>query len=320
MAAALTETALITGSTDGIGVTTARNILLGDSDIRKVLIHGRDIDRIRSTTASIQKSASANGNTAVALPASDLSTIQGCYDLANSVLDCCSNSQSKSSASDDDTPTLTVLMNNAGVYSNKLIHTEDGLELTFAVNVLAPFIITSMLLSTLLESGSRQDGKSNSRIVIASSISQSWRLAKDYWDDPQCHNRSYSAHSAYSESKLLDAMLTIEMAQKLEDAGIDHSVLTCNCLDPGTVNTKMLLDGWGPIGIKVQDALDETWCCTSPELNGVSGEYFVGRSRRQASGCAYDSFHRAKLWETLSELAPEAAAEWDRAVQAYSSR
>ena len=252
--------------------------------------------------------------------AADLSTRKGCYDLAESVLDCCSNSNSNYPNSSDGTSNLKVLMNNAGVYSNKLVRTEDGLELTFAVNVLAPFIITSMLLSTLLESGSRDDGRSNSRIVIASSISQSWRLAKDYWDDPQYHKRSYSAHSAYSESKLLDAMLTIEMAERLQDAGIDTSILTCNCLDPGTVNTKMLLDGWGPIGINVKDALDETWCCTSPGLNEVSGQYFVGRSRRQASGCAYDSFHRSKLWETLSELAPEAAAEWDRAVQAYSSR
>ena len=210
-------------------------------------------------------------------------------------------------------------MNNAGVYSNNLVRTQDGLELTFMVNVVAPFVVTSMLLSTLLANGSRNKG-SGSRIVIASSVSQSWRLSKDYWDDPQYYKRSYSAHSAYSESKLLDAMLTIEMAHRLEVAGISTSIVTCNCLDPGTVNTKMLLDGWGPIGIRVDDALDETWCCTSPELEGVSGQYFVGRSRRQASGCAYDPFHRKMLWETLSELAPAAAAEWDRAVEMYSKK
>ena len=320
MVDALSETALITGSTDGIGVTTARNILVGNSDINEVLIHGRDTERVRLATDSIEKSVTMKRNTAVALPASDLSTVGGCYNLANSVLEYCDDSQSGSADSSSRNSNLKVLMNNAGVYSNSLVHTEDGLELTFAVNVLAPFVVTSMLLSTLLANGSRDNSKSNSRIVIASSVSQSWRLSKDYWDDPQYHNRQYSARGAYSESKLLDAMLTIEMAQRLQDAGIDTSVLTCNCLDPGTVNTKMLLDGWGPIGIRVQDALDETWCCTSPELEKVSGKYFVGRSQRQASGCAYDSYHREKLWETLSELAPEAAAEWDRAVQMYSTK
>mmetsp|Transcript_26460 Transcript_26460/g.62167 ORF Transcript_26460/g.62167 Transcript_26460/m.62167 type:complete len:115 (+) Transcript_26460:161-505(+) len=114
-------------------------------------------------------------------------------------------------------------------------------------------------------------------------------------------------------------MLTMEMADRLKDNGIQPSVLTCNCLDPGTVNTKMLLDGWGAIGIDVDDALDESWCCTSPDLDGISGQYFVGRSPRHASQCAYDSFHRKKLWQTLSELAPTAAAEWDRAIQQYST-
>mmetsp|Transcript_8565 Transcript_8565/g.16885 ORF Transcript_8565/g.16885 Transcript_8565/m.16885 type:complete len:213 (+) Transcript_8565:510-1148(+) len=210
-------------------------------------------------------------------------------------------------------------MNNAGVYSNDLVRTQDGLELTFAVNVLAPFVLTSMMLSTLLANG--RNRSRSSRIVIASSVSQSWKLPEDYWDDPQYLKRSYSAHGAYSESKLLDAMLTIEMAHRLNDvAGIDTSIVTCNCLDPGTVNTKMLLDGWGPIGIQVGNALDESWCCISTELEDVTGQYFVGRSSCRASGCAYDPLHREKLWQTLSALAPRAAAEWDRAVEFHSDK
>jgi NAD(P)-dependent dehydrogenase (short-subunit alcohol dehydrogenase family) len=333
MVRALSETALITGSTDGIGVTTARNILLGNNAVNEVLIHGRDDDRVRAATTSLQKSVANKGvikkpsvatskeNVAVALPASDLSTVGGCYDLANSVLEYCSDSQS---SIDLPTSKLKILMNNAGVYSNNLVRTKDGLELTFAVNVLAPFVVTSMLLPALLANGIRNKEKSNengSRIVIASSISQSWTLSKDYWEDPQYHKRRYSAHGAYSESKLLDAMLTIEMAHQLHEvAGIDTSIVTCNCLDPGTVNTKMLLDGWGPIGIRVDDALDEAWCCTSADLEDASGQYFIGRSRSQASRCAYDTFHRKKLWQTLSELAPTAAAEWDRALQMYSTK
>jgi NAD(P)-dependent dehydrogenase (short-subunit alcohol dehydrogenase family) len=342
MVTALSETALITGSTDGIGVTTARNILVGNNGVNEVLIHGRDDDRVRAVVISIQKSAentsyiknsniATKRNVAVALPASDISTIDGCYELATSVRGHCRDTRSQtpktcseSAAAATATSNLKILMNNAGVYSNGLIRTPDGLELTFAVNVLAPFVVTSMLLSTLLANGSRIDITSNdigSRIVIASSLSQSWKLPKDYWEDPQYQKRPYSAHGAYSESKLLDAMLTIEMAYRLNEvAGIDSSIVTCNCLDPGTVNTKMLLDGWGSIGMHVDNALDEAWCCTSSELENISGQYFVGRERRQASGCAYDSFHRKKLWQTLCELAPTAAAEWDRAVQMYSTK
>lgn len=340
MVNAFSETALVTGSTDGIGVTTSRNILIGNNNINEVLIHGRENNRVRAAVASIEmaaaktnivnnrRSATTKQNVAVALPTWDLSTKGGCYGLADSVREYCCDTQSlvpnSESTAVDGTSNLKVLMNNAGVYSNDLVRTQDGLELTFAVNVLAPFVVTSMLLSTLLANGSRNQGKYNhngSRIVIASSISQSWKLPKDYWEDIQYHKRPYSAHGAYSESKLLDAMLTIEMAHRLHDiAGIDTSVVTCNCLDPGTVNTKMLLDGWGSIGIHVDDALDETWCCTSSELVDTSGQYFVGRSARQASGCAYDSFHRKKLWQTLSKLAPTAAAEWDRAVQMYSNK
>ena len=337
-ATALTDTVLITGSTDGIGVTTARNILYKHN----VLIHGRDEDRIRIAADSLRNNNNNNNNSSnnirsmkkgsvtstatttttteknlvVPLPAADLSTIKGCYDLAREVKECCNSSTG-------DGMNLKILVNNAGIYSNRLIRTPDGLESTFAVNVLAPFILSSMLLSTLLANGSNDKNSSNnnnnnnrSRIVIASSVSQSWKLPKDYWDDPQYVQRLYSAHGAYSESKLLVAMLTMEMAHRLDKL---TSIVTCNCLDPGTVNTKMLIDGWGPIGIGVNDALDESWCCQSSELEGISGQYFVSRTSRKASSDAYDTIQRDKLWRTLSELAPKAAAEWDRAVSMYSS-
>jgi len=184
------------------------------------LIHGRDDDRVRAAVISIQNSAentsdikkfniatTTKRNVAVALPASDISTIGGCYDFSNSVLGHCRDTQSRppktssesaaAAAAAAGTSNLKILMNNAGVYSNGLIRTPDGLELTFAVNVLAPFVVTSMLVSTLLANGSRSDNTSNdigSRIVIASFLSQSWKLPKDYWEDPQYQKRSYSAH------------------------------------------------------------------------------------------------------------------------------
>lgn len=152
-----------------------------------------------------------------------------------------------------------------------------------------------------------------SRIVIASSISQCWDI-RDWGDVHLYERRRYSAHGAYSESKLLDAMLTLEMADRLQTAGLPTHQITCNCLDPGTVNTKMLLAGWGRIGMHVKDALDQTWLCTSSEVEGVSGQYFVSQCKRRASVSAYDLEERAKLWKLLTDLAPEAAAAWDNAL------
>jgi NAD(P)-dependent dehydrogenase (short-subunit alcohol dehydrogenase family) len=129
-------------------------------------------------------------------------------------------------------------MNNAGVYSSKHVITSDGTELTFAVNVAAPFIITSLLLPELVSSAQDNqqgdNGKSaRSRIVVASSTSQCSNI-RDWEDFYYKCERSYSAHAAYSESKLLDAMLTIEMADRLQNNPRTANIITCNCLDPGT--------------------------------------------------------------------------------------
>jgi len=303
-AAAMRQGAIVTGSTDGIGVTTAKNIVLKDNTC--VLIHGRDRQRIDKAASAVRSfledrggqlrgdDGGGGGQPVIQLPPFDLSTVRGSTDLASAIKDACAENDLD----------LTILMNNAGVFSEKHVVTEEGLELTFAVNVLAPFVITSHLLPVLL----LPKGK-KSRIVIASSISQC-RSIRD-WDDLAYNNRPYSAHAAYSESKLLDAMLTMEMAARFVDAGIGTDRITCNCLDPGTVNTKMLLAGWGPCGIDVEDALDQMWLCTSDEVEDVTGRYFVYRSDRRASGSAYDKTERRKLWSILSDLAPEAAKMWD---------
>jgi NAD(P)-dependent dehydrogenase (short-subunit alcohol dehydrogenase family) len=222
------QTVLVTGSTDGIGVTTAKNLA---SQGYNVLIHGRNEDRIKKAVQTISKycdNHSNNPGRIIPLQAADISTTKGCIQLVESVKKVLQDNQ--------DTMALTILMNNAGVYEESLQFTEDKhLEMTFAVNVLAPFVITSMLLSTML----RQTSPNQSRIVVASSISQC-RSIRDWEDLPYYNTRPYSAHGSYSESKLLDAMLTVEMASRLQQAGIGTDKITCNCLDPGTVNTKML--------------------------------------------------------------------------------
>jgi NAD(P)-dependent dehydrogenase (short-subunit alcohol dehydrogenase family) len=294
VAASQRPTALITGSTDGIGLTTAKHLAAKKG--YNVVVHGRDPKRIERACEEIQTFVNewANEEVLVLPVQADLQTVRGCESLATQVHTIC---QEKGL-------TLSVLMNNAGVYASDFIVTPDGTEQTFAVNVLAPFVVTSMLLPLLLQQPS-------SRIVMASSVSQS-RSIRD-WDDLHYDIRPYSAHGAYAESKLMDAMLTFDMAGRLIHAGIGTERLTCNCLDPGTVNTKMLLTGWGPIGIGVQDALDEAWLCSShsDEVKDATGQYFAWKTPRRASGAAYDRNEQDRLWTMLAELAPEAAKMWN---------
>lgn len=284
---AFRPTALVTGSTDGIGVTTAKNLAAKGYN---VLVHGRDEKRIESACTVIRnyvKEWSNDPDILIESVQADLSTVHGCERLAQDVKKVCHEKDLH----------LTVIMNNAGVYAENLIETADGTELTFAVNVLAPFVVTSHLLPELI--------RSKSRIVIASSISQC-RSIRD-WDDLNYHTRSYSAHGAYSESKLLDAMLAKEFAERLQEAGHGPDQVTCNSLDPGTVNTKMLLAGWGPCGIAVESALDQTYLCSSPEVEGVTGQYFRWRSQSRSD---YPASERQKMWNVLSDLAPSAAQMW----------
>ncbi len=285
------STALVTGSTDGIGLTTAKNLA---SKGYNVIIHGRNSDRIKNAVNDVCSfDHSGIGREKIFTVESDISTIQGCKNLVYSV-------QSILKSND---LSLDILMNNAGVFEEEYHLTEDNLEMTFAVNVMAPFVITSNLLPELLS-----QKKTQSRIVIASSISQCYSI--DHWDDLQCHKRPYSVHRAYSESKLFDAMLAAEFATILDDKGFGRSRITCNSLDPGTVNTKMLLAGWGPCGIDVDRALDETWLCTSQEVSDISGSYFCWRSESKGAD-RYNPSERAKLFNILKELDPESVSKWE---------
>ena len=280
-----------TGSTDGIGVTTGKHLA---SKGFNVLVHGRDETRIKNAVEAIQafaQKSAKNPGTVYALPAVDISTVAGSTKLAKDTISLCST----------ESLDLTVLMNNAGVFSEKLVITEDNLELTFAVNVMATYVVTSYLLPLLL--------KQRSRIVTASSISQC-RSIRD-WGDFKYAKRPFSSHAAYSESKLLDAMLTMDFSERLKAAGLGTDRITCNCLDPGTVNTKMLLAGWGRIGIDVKDALGQTYLCSSDEVVSMTGKYFVSNREARASADAYDPREQGKLWRILSQVAPDAAIQWN---------
>ena len=129
----------------------------------------------------------------------------------------------------------------------------QGLELTWATNVLAPFLLTVLLLDAVTH-----------RVVTTASIS----AASDVdWGNLQ-QERGFSPHGAYALSKLCNIMFSSQLASRLAAAG---SALTSNSLDPGTVNTKMLLAGWGPIGMRLQASVG----------SGTSG----GEGGAECAGC-----------------------------------
>eukprot|EP00291_Cryptomonas_curvata_P021914 CAMPEP_0172159878 /NCGR_PEP_ID=MMETSP1050-20130122/5235_1 /TAXON_ID=233186 /ORGANISM="Cryptomonas curvata, Strain CCAP979/52" /LENGTH=333 /DNA_ID=CAMNT_0012829555 /DNA_START=18 /DNA_END=1019 /DNA_ORIENTATION=- len=262
------KTALVTGATDGIGLHTATKLANAGYF---VLIHGRDPVRIQEALRKIRLS---NPKAGVESFQADFSSLRDVSRFASEVL--------------EQYQCLDLLINNAGVFSQQMRTTEDGNEMTFQVNVLAPFLLTKALLPIVAKA---QAG----RVIIVSSISQSSRID---WDNLQME-KGFSSHESYSLSKLCNAMHALELARATARTAPHVSV---NTLDPGTVNTKMLLAGWGYCGMEVADANDEFLLATDPRFEGVSGKYFVGGRERQAAAPCYDAAACAELWRRLEAL------------------
>jgi len=262
---------LVTGATDGIGKHTATR--LAERENTRVLLHGRNPARGAKALAEI---AAATGNDKLEYFNADLSLLSEVHELARQV-------QAKH-------PAVDVLVNNAGVYVEDRTVTADGFELTWAVNVVAPFLLTRLLLDNITAGH-------QPRIVNVSSISQTEGGGRLNFDNLQ-HERYYDAHSAYGLSKLASVCFTYDLARKLKG---HPSGVTVNCLDPGTVNTKMLLAGWGPCGIPVGSADNELFLATDESVEAVSGKYFVSSRATQSCRQTFDNDARAKLWGVLEE-------------------
>jgi len=186
---------------------------------------------------------------------------------------------------------LDVLINNAGVAGwGTRFETEDGLEATFAVNHLAPFLLTNLLLDTLKASAP-------SRVVTVSS--EAHKLYTIDLDDLQGERR-YSGFGAYSRSKLANVLFTHELSRRLEGTGV-----TANCLHPGVVATGIFrnLPGWmrfifsGPLLLSPERGADTmTYLATAPEIAEMSGRYFVKRKPVRSSRASRDAETARRLW------------------------
>jgi NAD(P)-dependent dehydrogenase (short-subunit alcohol dehydrogenase family) len=268
------KTALVTGSTDGVGRVVAQR--LGQMGAH-VLVHGRDRARGERVVADIK----AAGSTAAFLEA-DLAALAEVRRLAEAVR--------------GTTDRLDILINNAGIGSAGAARqtSADGHELRFAVNYLAGFLLAYLLLPLLKQSAP-------ARIVNVASAGQQ---AIDFADVMLTHG--YSGSRAYCQSKLAQIMFTIDLAAELEGSGI-----TVNALHPATyMNTTMVRRaGVTPISTVEEGAEAILNLAVGPALAGRSGLYFNGLREARADRQAYDTQARSRLRALSLELTGLRAAE-----------
>jgi NAD(P)-dependent dehydrogenase (short-subunit alcohol dehydrogenase family) len=270
---------LITGATSGIGKATAMG--LADMGASVVMV-GRDRGRGEAALAEIKEKSA---NVSVHLLLANLSSQEEIHRLADEFKEAY--------------PRLDVLINNAGVFRSDRTTTPDGLETTFAVNHLAHFLLTDLLLDVLKASAP-------SRIVNVSSGDHASGTID--FDDLQ-KEKGYKGAKAYSPSKLPNGLFTHELARRLQATGVSD-----NCLHPGAViRTKFGSGVSGVFGFMVRamgplmkspekGAETSVYLASSPEVEGLSGGYFVKKAEARSSEVSHDKRLARRLWEVSAEL------------------
>jgi retinol dehydrogenase-14 len=270
---------LITGGTGGIGKATAIGLATMGA---RVGITGRDLARAEQAAADIR---AASRNPAVDAFAADMTSQAEVRRLAAAVLNAY--------------PRLDVLINNVGGFWAHRHPTTDGLERTFALNHLAPFLLTNLLLDRLKASAP-------ARVVTVSSGAQS--MGRIDFDDLQ-GVRNYSGQRAYNQSKLANVMFTIELARRLDGTGI-----TANAVHPGVVRTNFGAEdqAWffalisrvarPLLKTPARGAQTPIYLASSPDMDGLTGQFFANRKPKTANKVAYDSDITARLWQVSADL------------------
>jgi NAD(P)-dependent dehydrogenase (short-subunit alcohol dehydrogenase family) len=274
---------LVTGATSGIGRVTVRELARQGA---RVLLVGRNPAKCADTVEQVR---ALTGNRDVEAVKADLSSQQQIRELARQVR--------------ERYPRLDVLINNAGGLWLKRELTVDGLEMTFAVNHLAYFLLTNLLLDNLR-------GGAPARVVnVASCVHH---MATLDFDDLQGESR-YHGWQAYCRSKLANVLFTYELARRLADTGV-----TSNALHPGWVATGFGgNNGWRGLlkqlsarfrGISPEEgARTVLYLATAAEVEGVSGQYFESECAVRSSPVSYDEAAAKRLWQVSLELTHLAA-------------
>jgi len=196
-------------------------------------------------------------------------------------------------------PYLDVLINNVGGFWATRHTTVDGLEHTFAVNHLAPFLLTNLLLDRL-------NATAPARIVTVSSGAQA--MGRIDFDDLQ-GERSYSGARAYNQSKLANVLFTYELARRLRATAV-----TANALHPGVVRTSFGAEDPGGLQRRftpllrpfmkapAQGAATSIHVASAPDLEQVTGRYFASSKPKRSSKGSYDEAAAARLWQVSADL------------------
>lgn len=275
------QVAVVTGANAGIGRATAQALAQMGA---RVLVCGRSRGRLEEAVASIR--AQVPGAELVPLVA-DLSSVNEVRALAQEIR--------------AQTERLDVLINNAGVGVDRRQETRDGLELTFAVNHLAAFVLTTELLDLLQASAP-------ARVITVSSGNHAAARELDL-EDLQSQER-YAWQEVYARSKLCNILFTRELARRLAGTGV-----TANCLHPGVIATEFGaggdLRGFNALLFRVlkwflpgpeRGARTSVYLASAPEVAQTSGAYFVGCEATQPSPLARQDALAAALWDKSERL------------------
>jgi NAD(P)-dependent dehydrogenase (short-subunit alcohol dehydrogenase family) len=269
---------LVTGSTSGIGKVTARELAHRGAT---VVLVSRSRVKGETTQAEIKQ---ATGNHNVELLVADLSALEDVRKLATEF-----------QHSHDH---LHLLVNNAGCAYPRRTLTPDGFEATLAVNYLAPFLLTELLLATLKASAP-------ARIINVSSAQHA--NAHIEFDNLQ-GEKKYGNLRNYNQAKLAVLLWTYELARRLEGTGV-----TVNALHPGVVASNFVAGMNGPAALFMKlgkpllltpekGAQTTFYLATSPEVEGVTGKYFVKSHETKSSRGSYDQAISSRLWEVTEQL------------------
>ncbi|MBN1649932.1 MAG: SDR family NAD(P)-dependent oxidoreductase [Bacteroidales bacterium] len=258
---------IITGATDGIGKQTALELAqLG----HHVFIHGRNEERLSETKNWILNQVP---NAEIQAFRADFASLKEVSTFAKQLL-------SLNTAFD-------VLINNAGVIEKKLAYSADGFERTFAINHLAPFYLTLLLLPHLKK-------QTSCKIINVASDAQATTIDFNALNA----EKGFNIYDAYELSKLCNVLFTFKLARE-----VDQNQITVNALHPGVISTKILHAGWGMGGASWHSgAATSVYLASTSKENQGSGHYYVNKQKAKAVAAAYDKENQDLLWEKSLQM------------------
>lgn len=264
-----TPLVLVTGATDGIGRETARELTRRGA---RVLVHGRNPERVAATVTELR---GLGGGLSEAIVA-DLASLAAVRAMAGELVGRGLQPE--------------VLLHNAGVYMNQRERSADGVEMTLAVNHLAPFLLTHLVLAS-------PAGEQLRRVVNVSSMAHH-RGHIDLADVQQLR-APFASYAAYANSKLANVLFTVELARRLAGRGV-----TVNALHPGVSSTKLLTEGFGMEGgDSLEDAAaTSVTLCMDPGLVNATGGYYVRSKPAPMHAAAGDKELARRFYELSATL------------------